>query len=486
MKKLFFLTIFLLFVNFGNSQTINWGLTTKTLESFSYNWYSKSGTYIGNINGFDYYVYYRRAKSSINLSDKINVAFVKVKDNQVIQFTEFIQKDYLKINIQVIENKIGIVYLDLGLDINRDVKIDYIDPDLLTIQKTQTLYSYKCNENCNSYAKFAVSEDKKTFAIMTFAIMSDAKNTGLLIKTFNNDYIEKSETYIADEYKTYRLYEQLFVNNDGSGYVVISDYVVGKDNYYLDYIDIIKFNDSDFAKVKYEEENMYDLNSSYMFQTGKENAKLVLSNNKNFKIIDLDFNSENVEESQSYELKPGNWKIDKVIRLENGNLFFSLANQGMEIFLSSNSRTIVYFNKSYHFYCLDASLDNLIYDVKSGRYYSVNEGIQSPEGYLTVPTFYGYKDNNVTLIYNSDEEYPKKHTEKNGDDDRIITTTATETSLLQKTVIDENGNVKTTVLTNSSDENGIFVTPFIHVTDDGKIIIAKINNKKITFGTIAQ
>ncbi len=484
MKKLFFLIYVLLCTNFGFSQSINWGLTTKTLESFSFNWYSKSATYVGNINGFDYYVYYRRAKSPVILSDKINIALVKVKDNQVIQFTEFVKKDYLKINFQIVENKIGVVYLERGLDSTRDVKIDYFDPDLLTIQRTQTLYSYKCYINFNAYAKFAVSEDKKTFAIMTFAIMPDSKTTGLLIKTFDNQYNEKNEIYIEDEHKFYRLYEQLNVNNDGSGYVVISDYVVEKNSYYLDYIEIIKYHDNDYAKVKYEEKNMSDLISSYVIQTGKESAKFVLSTKENLKIFDLDFSGDNVTESNSYALKSGNWMIDKVLKLDNGNLFFSVANRGMEIFSSSNSRTIVYYNKSYHFYCFDATMDNLIYDMKSGRYYSVNEGIQSPDGYLTVPTFYDQKDNNVTMIYNSDEDYPEDHTEKNGEDDRIITTSATETSLLQKTVIDETGFVKTTTLTNSSDEKGIFVTPFIHVTEDGKIMIAKINNKKITFGSI--
>jgi len=90
----------------------------------------------------------------------------------------------------------------------------------------------------------------------------------------------------------------------------------------------------------------------------------------------------------------------------------------------------------------------------------------------------------VTLLYNSDEEYPEEHTDKNGNDDPSITTSATKTSLLQKTVIDETGFINTTTLTNSSDEDGLFATPFIHVTEDGKILIAKINNKKITIGTI--
>jgi hypothetical protein len=483
MKKLF-ITLLLFFPFLIFSQTINWGTTTKTLESFSYNWNSKSGTYVGNIEGFDYYVYYRRVNSPTSLSNKMNMAFVKVKNNQVIQFTEFTKKEYLKINIQIMDNKIAVIYLELSRDSKSEVKIDFFDPNLLTFEKSKSLYSFYGDIDYNSFGKFAVSEDKNTTAIMTFAKMPETKQSGILIKTFDNQYNEKDEIYIQDESKFYCIYDQLIVNNDGSGYVVASNYRIENQDYYLDEIDVIKFNESNYSTIKYKEENLNDEMSATVIQTGKEEAKLVLTKKKILRIIDLDFGSENFSESNFYEFKSGDWMIDKVIKLENGNLFFSLANQGMRIITSSNSRTIVYFNKSFMFYCFDASMNELIYELKSGRYYTVNEGIPSPEGYLTVPTFYYQKDNKVTLLYNSDEEYPEEHTDKNGNDDPSITTSATKTSLLQKTVIDETGFINTTTLTNSSDEDGLFATPFIHVTEDGKILIAKINNKKITIGTI--
>lgn len=482
MKKFFLIIVCIVLIFKIDAQDIKWGSTAILEESLTNLMRSKSGLHLGNVEDCDYYAYFQY-DNSFYVNFDVHFAFIKVKNNETILFTPYTDKSYNYHSVLLIDNQIAIVYSEKENDKSTAVKVDYYSTVDLKFQKSELLFSYIPSETLHKLTRFTVSENKTRFAIFTLVKHPDTDANSFLIKTYDFQLQEQLETYIELDLEGNNALNLFTLNNDGSGYILYSEYKYNGDINTIHKIKVIKFDKKNEKNIEIQEDHLSNTLDMNIVQLNDYQAKLIISEEQSLKIFDLDFKKEDFSEFITYKLKKGNWEIDKLLKLDNGNHFIAIANKGVKRYTNQNHQSIVFYNKSLKFYCFDKEFNFLTYETTLGRYYNLIENYRSPEGYLTVSPCYIQNNNKITLFYNSDMNYPKKLAEDNGDDNNIISLTESKNCHFQKSTIDENGKITTLTLTNSKTEKGLLNTNFCHLNNNQTVTLVKFYKKNITFGT---
>lgn len=485
MKKIAFYIISIYLSINVNAQNITWGTPIKFEESFSTFFTTISGHYIGNIDGNDIYTCYKRTKEFFPTTT-LDLILFKTNKNELISLSELEKKKYNYISIEVLDDKIALFYFEENNEDKYEVKVDFYNPSDLKFDRSVTLFEYKPVDESHRIIKFTKNENNTLFGILTTAINPENKSNSFLVKTFDFQLEEKGETYFEVPLNETSFFKNFILQNDGYSIVSISEYKMKDYEPFIDKMHFIRCREGEAEFIELQEEEIIDLCDFQIFNNIFNQEKLIITERENIRIYDLSFKNSTYSETNSYTLKDGNWIIDKTIKLNNGTYFIALAKMGRERFESKNGPYMLEYFQSFNFLCFNPSINDFIYETSVGRYYSSHESIVIPNEKISRKPIYLQSGNKVTVVYNSTMTYPNEFAEKNGDDLKKIDSDPPKDLNYQKTVIDENGNVENSTLTNSVIEKTGMYSSFCHTNKDETITIVKVWKKDLTIGTIAQ
>lgn len=481
MKKVFYVLILTIASITLTAQTIQWGPTTKLKVSMSNEFYPKFNMYLGNISGYDYYTSIHRAKTML-YTDKVDFVFIIAKQNEIITSTESTEIHYNFISIQIIDNQIAVFYFEDKNDSEWEIKVDFYNARDFALKKTLTLFKFKPSL-VSKIIKFSVSENMSLFGITTLAINPETNAISFLVKTFDFQFNERSETYFNFKSEGTISFKNFSTNNDGSNYLLISEYKIEDNFSKINKLHLIHCNEGYSNFIEIPMDDMEEPCDYLIVKSNSNKDKLIITEKKSIKTYDLFFKTEDYYELNTHYFKEGNWIIDQTLKLENGNFFISLTNTGTKSFsVQSGVITIKYF-KNLQTICLDSDFNQLVYDTKIKRYYSLYDQYAVSRLNIDVKPLYLLDKNSVTLLFNNDA---LKYIDEIDDEKKTVRKQVTLYSNFQKSIIDESGNLFTKILLNSSLENGKLISGFCHANSDNTISIAKVRKKQITFGTIVQ
>lgn len=482
MKKIFYVLILTLSSITLTAQTIQWGPTTKLKVSMSNEFYPKFNMYLGNISGYDYYTSIHRAKTML-YTDKVDFVFIIAKQNEIITSTESTEIHYNYINIQIIDNQIAVFYFDDKNDSEWEIKVDFYNPRDFALKKTLTLFKFKPIGLVSRIINFSVSENKSLFGIMTLVIDPETNAKSFLVKTFDFQFNERSESYFDFQREGTLYFKNFTTNNDGSNYLLISEYKIEDNLSKINKLHLIQCSEGYSNFIEIPMDDMEEPCDYLIVKSNSNKDKLIITEKKSLKTYDLFFKTEDYYELNTHYFKEGNWIIDHTLKLENGNFFISLTNTGSKRFTIQNGVITIKYFKNLQLMCLDSDLNQLVYETRVNRYYSLYDQYAVSKLNIDVKPLYLLDKNSVTLLFNNDA---LKYVDEIDDEKKIVRKQVTLHSNFQKSIIDESGNVFTKILTNSSLENGKLINGFCHANSDNSITIAKVRKKQITFGTLVQ
>lgn len=485
MKKLLFIVSFLFAVNLY-SQNVQWSVESKLTENILNSMYGTSGSYLGEVGNVDFYVFAQKEPSFFDLPGKV-FSFIKVKDNKVIQSSKF-TKDYMFIDIDIIDKQIGILYYEEKSYDTFDLKIDYYSLSTLELEKTRTIFSFISDDENSNFVSYAASPDKSTKTILTQEINPESEESELFIHVFDNNFYEKYYKSTPIDFKNNQYLGKIQVFNNGP---ILFDI---KSTHDVSYNPV--FNDAIFYMV--DESGLKQLSLTdqsitnpsqipkyddiaYM-NTGKFQFKVITSFNMCFRIFNLDFKKKFISEPIVQNSNKGTWKIDNILHLSNGNQVFCFANRTIEFntqFLKARTNS----NKSIQLICLNPTSDEIIYQCTLNRYCNIVEGSKSPYGNLKNIPFYTTKEDEVIVIYNTEPDL-KKYISINGSDKGEVSEFDSKKIVTIFAKIDNLGFFRNKTIHESDNNKDIFIGTFSHKDKNEKIVISKAKKNKITFGVI--
>ena len=485
MKNFIFIVIGIYLSLNVNAQNITWGTPLKLEESFSTFFTTISGHYIGNINGIDFYTYYQRSKGFFP-TKTLDLTLFKANKNEIISVSELEKKKYSYISIEIFYDMIALFYFEENNEGKYVVKVDYYNPTDLTFNKSVTLFEYKPVDESHRIIKFTKNDNNTLFGILTTAINPENKSNSFLVKTFDFQLEEKGETYFEVPLNETSFFKNFILQNDGYSIVSISEYKMIDYKPFINKMHFIRCREGESEFIELQEEEIIDLCDFQIINNIFNQEKLIITERDKIRIYDLSFTNSIYSETNSFTLKDGNWIIDKTFKLNNGNYFIALAKVGRERFESKNGPYMLEYFQSFNFLCYNPSINDLIYETPVGRYYSAYESSVIPYEKINRSPIYVQSSNKVKVIYNSAMNYPMEFAEKNGEDLKKIKSNPPKDLNYQKTVIDENGDVENSTLTNSLIEKTGMYSSFCHINNDETITIVKVWKKDLTIGRIAQ
>lgn len=482
MKKYLFINICIVLIFNINAQNVQWGESEKlSLSTYDYA-YQVFNKYLGHFNGCDYYTSIHSQKTIFD-TDKVDFIFIKTINNKIIKTTESTTTHYNYINIQVINNEIAIFYYDILSKDNCEIKVDFFNLNDFAFIKTKKLFNFKSIKDFYNTIKLSVSEDNSIFEILTEAIDPESSKKIILIKTFDFSLNEKSETKIDLMCEGFYKFKNLTINNDGSCFFSIYEYLIEHSHSKFSKILLINCNGVNSNVIEFKKDGISNITDYIVFKTNTDEDKLIILENTSIKIYNLFFNSATYSAFNEYNLNNGNWIIDQTFRLDNENIFIALSNSERKNFHKNNSNVTIKSYKSINLLCFNSDFNHLVYKTKVNRFYLSYEIFAA--SYLESDEIPGYflQNNNITIIYNND---PLRYFDVNDDDKKRISSKITKATNIQKTIIDEYGDVKTTIITDKLFKNLSLIPGFYHPNSDETITLAKKKGKQITFGTITQ
>jgi hypothetical protein len=486
MKKTLLLLIFILLTINVYSQNINWGKPLTLKHAFYSHFFFQSGHFIGNIDGFDYYTIYNNSKSLLPTTTTDFTIF-KAKNNNIVSVKELEKNKYDYITIQIIEDYIALFYVDKSNEYQFEIIVDIFNPKDLQLQKRISLFKYMPINDSQELIQFSKSENNNLFGILTTAINPEDKTASVIVKTFNDQYEEKEETYFIIDLDGENFLKDFILYNDGTALVTLIENTATAYTFNINKIILVQCKDGESAFITFLEENIHHIQDFSVIKTPSNKQKLFLVQENKIHIYDLSFKEEEkYTELNSFSIKKGSWSIDKILLLDNGNLFFSFTNSGRKRFESQNGHYTLKNFQSFNFICFNSELNNLIYQSKVGRYFSVIDRSVIYNERVNWSPLYVQKGNNVIIVYNSEMDYPTNYIKENGDDLTEIESDKTENINYQQTTIEESGHVETKTLSNSKIEKTGIYSSLCHKNDNETISIVKVNKKKLTIGTIPQ
>lgn len=476
MKKLFLLLL-LFSISVSYAQNITWGTNNIVEEKIFNTSLGVSGEYIGDISGFQYYIYHH-PKNQFIINDEIVFCIIKAQNNKVIKSTEFFDTKYKLLKILLINNKISVIYIDDSNNKTHNINIDIYDPNNLSFEKTSLLYSYKAISSKNTTRKIVLSEDHSKFAILTPALNPENENRSLLFKIFDIQLNEQNESYFTIDYDGSNTLGDIVISNEGVLYFNINNFQDEDGVEIFKHIYFYMLSPDDFRTIK------YDIANDFMFQdmkfvteiNQKENVRFLITEKEKITFYTLDFSYEEVRDIVNFETPVGFWKIEKMNKFKNGNSVLMLADKGITFYSSQAGQSYVYWNRNFLVFIFNESGDEIIKRETIYRHFVDYERFKSIEENLKTSIYYIPTDHSITFLYNTNPNVTKDNSSKFSD--RI----GTPNPITKICTIYEDGEISNTDLFDSKIEEGVFIPSFSFIQSDSSINICKSLKKNIMFG----
>ncbi len=489
MRKISFIIFsFLLFAN-SYAQQIQWGPDLKIKTYLLTDFNTETGSYLGNIDGSDYYAYY----DQVIVKDQIwynNIHFFESKSNLTTRWSGFIDKKYNFLDVSLSNNKISIVYLDGKKNDDKQIKLDLIDPATFKVVETRTLISIEPVSNNEPFIKVIRSENKEYIAFIIDAKDPDSNEEALLLYSFNNNFDEVWNSSYSLDIKGAINFSDAMISDSGK---VLFQYLVynkGKNAKLksINYVEIDQQNQNEFV---HELDPNFTLVESKIDKYVNNQYIIVYTSPEKIYAYKLEPTKGEILEIFNQRTYNGNWKIDKIIDLKNGNYTIALQNRDVTtitVVQSNGIRNDKYYswNRSFLFIGFNSANDEINYNKTLGRKYFHMQNWNSKVLQLTIEPFYFVKDGNICVVYNTE-----KKTEDNVSNSKESPTylsyyvaRSTVSPITKMATINPDGKIKVKMLFASKEVKGTFISKFAYLNEDNDIIFAKSKKKKITFGKV--
>jgi len=479
MKKLFISLLLFLTTTTTFAQKIQWGPINEVEEKIFNTNLGVSGEYIGDVSGFQYYIYHH-PKNQFIINEEIVFSIIKVQNNQVIQSTEFFDKKYNLLKIKLINNKITVLHIDDSDNQIHSVKIDIYDPNSLLFEKSSILYSYKVISDNNTFYKIVFSEDNSKFAILTPSINPENENGSLFFKVFDIQLNGLFEYHYTILFKGENTLGDFKISNDGIVYFNINNFESGDEGDIFKNIYFYKLSADDFRIIKHNIEN--DLNFQDMqYISGindKGDVRFLISDKEKITFYNLDFTTEEIGEGITFDIPNGNWSIDKFHSFSNGNSVLILADRGITFYSSQSGQCYVFWNRNFLVFNFNESGNEIIKQETIYRHFVDYERFKSVEENLKSSLFFIPTEHSISFLYNTNPKVNKDNSSTFYD--RI----GTSKPITKICTISEDGDITNSVVFDSEQEQGVFIPSFSFISSDSSLNICKSLKKKIIFGKL--
>lgn len=483
MKK--FILSILLYITFFqlNAQFVTWGNLVKLNEIiYGYGAYN-TGKYLGNINGKDYYTYFGFFNNSFKIPNQ-QLSFIETNETIIKRFTSLTEKRYKLIDVFIVAEQIGVFHIIISKSDTVDIKYDLYSPNSFKNVKSISLTTFQSIHNQYPFMKMIHSKNNQYVGFIAIGINPLSGNKTLILKCFDHLLNEIWSTYYDDFNNSFLENGKYLITNDGK---IVFQFV----NYYLKnyasnkrftFVEIFK---DKIKKVNYDFENpninIIDFKLDYY---GDNNYFSVYTQENKVIGCKIEFENQEVYDIFSYQPTHGNWQIDEVLDLKNGKYIVALQNRDVSIIEYDMKKSYNYWSNSFLFIGFDS--DN--YDIFLKKYLGrklIVHGSENSDFHISKSPFYFVNDNNLFVVYNT-----SKNTK-----DFVLSLKENETSLLKSKYypsnidtriakISENGTINVTVLFNSENDQGMFLTNFTHIINNENVILVKAKKKKIILGKV--
>ncbi len=489
MKKFLFIIFCLVITTTLHAQLVSWGVTTKLEERFGAPNQAVIGKYLGQINGADYYTYYSRKPKFVTIEDT-RFAFCEVKGTKITKFSPYSDTEYEKLDVSATDSKLCVTYVTGEKKAKRNIKLDYFNPSNFKKTETTTLLSFDPIGKDDPYIDLVRSDNQEYIGIIANGKHPETGQGTIIIKCFNKKYEEIWASYYDYNGNGYPEIGDFFVSNTGTVLIHFLKYESEKKKR-LESFYFVKISDENINELEYSIDKKVEL-VEYKIGEYKENQYLMAYTEKeNVTGLKIDFSNESISQIFSKPLYEGNWRIDKIVDMQNGNFTIAMQNRDLLVVITRGANNTVnhsynYWNRSFVFIGINGENDELTYLKTLGRYYGYTQGIPTAELNITIEPFYFVKDGDLHVVYNTDKktkDFQSNSKEKPGYFSISFKATTVK-PITKMATISESGDIKTKTLFDSKVEKGVFFSKFSHLDENNDLIIAKGKKKTLLTCTL--
>ncbi len=483
MKRIIILICILINISIS-AQNINWGTPYRTEENFYSSTKLAAGKYLGEIAGFNYYVVYSPYAKTFGFSYFMKLIFIAESQNNVSKVSKYSELAYHLLDIKIINNMIAVFYIEDTSTPEKSIKIDYYSSQTFIKQSSKTLFNYRIQENqLSGFNTMLTSEDKSKFGFITYCYNDGTPS--LLFSVYDNQLSKLyTQDYIIND-EGFNSFSNAILTNNGD---IILNFVNYQSKNYekVTGFQLIQVNSDQISELNMETGLPIKYCSSSWIEKENNRYVFVYTTENGITGNVVSFKNDDITQLFTQNYYDGNWIIEKLIKMENGNIVAVVANKTHTIIHNQKAPDVhAYTYKNYSFDCFDPESSNLLYHSYLGRKFQWGFLIPERDPFLTMPLSVFAKGNDIYAIYNTDRKTKEEiNPETESKRSRSFSYHPTIKSITKMAIIDESGKVKTNLLFEYREAKGQCATSFTYLDKDGSFKISKIFRKYITFGTI--
>lgn len=489
MKKLLFIILSLFLATTLHAQLASWGTPMKIEERFHAPNQSVSGKFLGTINGADYYTYYSRRPVFVKLEDT-RFVFVEVKGTKITKFTPYSEGKYDYLDVAATESQLCVTYVTGEKKAKRNIKIDYFNPSTLKKAQTVTLFSFDPIGKDDPYIEIVRSDNNEYIGVIANGKHPETGAGTIIMKCYNNKYEEVWTSYYDYKGSAYPEIGDICISNEGKVLIHFLLYDSDKKKNLKSFY-FTQISDDQINEVGYPIDYKIDL-IEYKLGEYKENQFLfIFTEESNISALKIDFLEESTSKLFTHQTYEGNWRIDKIADLKNGNFTVAIQNRDLLVVTRRGANNTIetsylYWNRSFLFIGINGETDEKTFAKNLGRDYSVTLGFPSSELNISIEPYYFVKEGDLHVVYNTFLN-TKDNVSKKSEKPNYISVSLPKFNfkiVTKMAVISENGNLNVKTVFNAKTDKGLFLSKFSHLDENNNLIIAKGRKKELTIGKV--
>lgn len=489
MKKLLFIILCVFFATTLQAQLASWGTPMKVIERFNAPNQSVAGKYITTFDGKDYYAYYSRKPKFIKLEDT-RFAFIEAKGDKITKFTPYTEGQYDYLDVSATESQLCVTYITGEKKAKRNIKIDYFNPATLKKAQTVNLFSFDPIGKDDPYIEFVRSDNNQYIGIIANGKHPETGAGTIIVKCFNTKFEELWTSYYDYTGANYPEIGDVFISNTGKVLIHFLTYESAKKKE-LETFHFTQISDESINEIEYPLTTKTNL-IEYKLGEYKENEFLfVFTEEKTINALNINFVDESISKILTHETYEGNWRIDKIADLKNGNFTIAVQNRDLMVVTTRGANNTVqtsyyYWHRSFIFIGINGETDEKIFDKTLGRDFNISLGIPSDDFNIYLEPFYFVKDGDLHVVYNTERD-TKDNVSKKSERPGLFTSSIPKfipKTVTKMAVVSDNGNLNVKTLFNAKTDKGTFLANFSHIDENNNLIIAKAKKKVLTIGKV--
>lgn len=489
MKKLLFIILCVFFATTLQAQLASWGTPMKVMENLNAPNQSVAGKYITTFDGKDYYAFYTRKMKFVKLEDT-RFAFIEANGNKITKSTPYSEGQYDYLDVSATESQLCVTYVTGEKKAKRNVKIDYFNPATLKKAQTVNLFSFDPIGKDDPYIEFVRSDNNDYLGVIANGKHPDTGAGTIIVKCFNNKFEELWTSYYDYKGNNYPELGDIFISNEGKVLIHFLTYESDKKKT-LKTFHFTQISDENISEVEYTLNNKIEI-IEYKLGEYKDNQFLfVYTDEKTINAMKINFIEESATKMFTHETYEGNWRIDKIADLKNGNFTIAVQNRDLLVIVNRGVNNTVetnylYWNRSFLFIGINGETDDKTFAKTLGREYNVTLGFPTSDLNITIEPFYFVKEGDLHVVYNTvinTKDNVSKQNEKPNYFSTSLPKFNTRT-ITKMAVVTDNGNLNVKTVFNSKTDKGVFLSKFSHIDENNDLIIAKAKKKVLTIGKV--